>query len=251
MGLTAAGALVTSSIDACGVRTITLNDPSSGNALSEAMVADLSAALEEADQDVETTVVLLTGRGETFSSGAPRELLEKLMRGEGRPSDITLPRLLFGCSVPIIAAMDGHATGGGFALGLAADIVLLARESRYGFPFMNMGFTPGMGTTRLCEHVLSPAVAHELLYSGELRRGAAFDRTGVNAVLPRADIQGAALDLAHRIAEKPRTSLAALKRTLSLPRRTAFEASLTLESLMHQVTLHGSSAARLIEEGYA
>ena len=57
----------------------------------------------------------------------------------------------------VVAAMAGHAIGGGLALGLCADIILLSRESRYGASFMNMGFTPGMGITKLLEHVMSPA----------------------------------------------------------------------------------------------
>ena len=144
--------------------------------------------------------------------------------------------------------MSGAATGGGFALGLAADIVLIGEESRYGFTFMDLGFTPGMGTTRLCEHVLSTAVTHELLYTGELRRGNRFAGSGINHVLPRQQVELAALDIAARIAEKPRQSLSTLKRTLSLPRRRAFEDSITHESLMHQITLAG--AARRIQENY-
>jgi len=174
----------------------------------------------------------------------------RLTRGEVRPSDILLPRLLLGCAVPVVAAMSGHATGGGFALGLAADIVLLAEECRYGFTFMNLGFTPGMGTTRLCEHVLSPAVAHELLYTGELRRGREFSRSGINHVLPRAEVVPKALDIAARIASKPRLAIEALKRTLSLTRRQAFEASITSESFMHQITLGAAGTARRIQDDY-
>lgn len=250
MGLGDARPLVRTHVGADGVATVTLADPATGNALGEPMVAAVSDALAAAGRDARTRVVLLEGQGDTFSSGAPRELLLKLVKGEGHPADITLPRSLLACPVPVIAVLEGHATGGGFALGLAADLVFLAKESRYGFTFMNLGFTPGMGTTRLCEHVLSPAIAHELLYSGELRRGAAFLGTGVNGVLPRAEVRAAAFDRASRIAQQPRAALELLKRTLSLPRRMAFEQSLTLESLMHQVTLGAADAARRIEDEY-
>jgi polyketide biosynthesis enoyl-CoA hydratase PksI len=113
---------------------------------------------------------------------------------------------------------------------------------------MNLGFTPGMGTTRLCEHALSPSLAHELLYSGELRRGSRFAGTGINYIVPRAQVDATALDVAARIADKPRAALTALKRTLSLRRRQAFEESITQESLMHQLTL--GAAARRIENEY-
>ena len=231
-----------------GVARVTLADPGSSNALSETMARELESTFQKIDRDRDVRVVVLTAEGDTFSSGAPRELLLRLAAGDVRPADILLPKLLLDCAVPVIAAMAGHATGGGFALGLAADIVLMADDSRYGFTFMNMGFTPGMGSTRLCEHVLSIAVAHELLYTGELRRGSRFSGSGINHVLPRAQVEIAAMDMACRIAEKPRHSLVALKRTLSLPRRRAFESSLTQESLMHEITF--AAAARSIEDHY-
>lgn len=233
-----------------GVAQILLDDAETGHALGEAMVHALGDAFASAGSDDSVRAVVLAAGGETFSTGAPRELLLKLTRGDVRPTDILLPRLLLDCPVPVVAAMAGHATGGGFALGLAADIVLLGQESRYGFTFMNLGFTPGMGTTVLCEHALSPAVAHELLYTGELRRGADFARTGVNHVLPRELVLPKALDVAARIAAKPRLAVEALKRTLSLPRRQAFERSITHESFMHQITLGAPGAARRIQDDY-
>ena len=139
-----------------GIARVTLADPRSANALGEDDGRTHSRMRSATiDRTADVRVVVLSGEGDTFSCGAPRELLLRLAAGELRPTDILLPRLLLDCAVPVVAAMAGHATGGGFALGLAADIVLIADESRYGFTFMNMGFTPGMGATRLCEHVLS------------------------------------------------------------------------------------------------
>ena len=231
-----------------GVAILTLADPRRANALGEEMVGAIRDAFEIVNRNTDARVVVLTAEGETFSSGAPRELLLRFAGGELQPADIVLPKVVLDCAVPVIAAMAGHATGGGFALGLAADIVLIAADSRYGFTFMNMGFTPGMGTTRLCEHVLSTAVTHELLYSGELRRGAAFAGSGINHILPRDRVEAAAMDLAARIADKPRASLALLKRALSLPRRRAFEDAITQETFMHQITF--ASAAARIQDTY-
>lgn len=231
-----------------GIARLALADPRTANALGEAMVGALEDAFDAIDRSGEVRAVVLSGDGETFSCGAPRDLLLRLAAGELRPADIVLPRRLLDCAVPVVAAMAGHATGGGFALGLAADIVVIGEESRYGFTFMNLGFTPGMGATKLCEHVLSPAIAHELLYTGELRRGVRFAGSGINHVVPRAQVEPLALDIAARIADKPRGSIAALKRTLSLPRRQAFEQSITHESFMHQITF--APAACRIERDY-
>ncbi len=153
--------------------------------------------------------------------------------------------------VPTIAAMQGHATGGGLALGLCADIVVLAKESRYGASFMNMGFTPGMGMTRLLEHVLSPAIAQELLYTGEFRKGVEFiGAAGINYILPKSQVCAKALEVAARIAEKPRCSLELLKRTLSVRRRQAFEESRTLEAMMHSISFMQDEIRDRIEGEY-
>lgn len=241
---------VTVVVDA-GIATITMADAASSNALGERTVHELVSAFEYAGGREDVRVVVLAGEGPHFSSGAPMDLLLRLVRGELEPSDITLPRALLGCAVPVVAAVDGHAVGGGFALALAADIVVLARESRYGFTFMNLGFTPGMGTTRLCEHVLSPAVAHELLYTGELRKGEHFlGNGGINHVVPKALVRQTAMDIAARIAEKPRPALELLKRTLSMPRRTAFEEALAIESQMHEITMRAPGVEARIDAEY-
>ncbi|HZU99200.1 MAG TPA: polyketide synthase, partial [Planctomycetota bacterium] len=220
--------------------------------LSAGLVRELRAALADVTARNGLKVVVLLGLPEVFCAGASRDVLEALVKGEAGPDDLRLAEAVLHLPVPTIAAMEGHATGGGLALGVCADIVIIARESRYGCSFMNMGFTPGMGTTRLLEHILSPAVAHELMYTGELRRGAEFEgRSGFNYILPRDEVRPKALDLAARIAEKPAVALAALKRVLALPRRRAFESAHALETIMHGVTLAQPGIQKLIEENYA
>ena len=239
-------------VDGDGIATLTLADPAGRNALSQVLVAELVARLARITADPDVKVVMLRGEPDIFCSGAPRELLLDLVSGKAAPVEITLPKQILDLPVPVIAAMEGHAVGGGLALGLCADIVMFAQESRYGCSFMNMGFTPGMGMTRLLEHVLSPAIAFELMMTGELRRGADFrGNAGVNYVLPRSEIVPRAHDLALRIAEKPRSAIKLLKRALSLPRRQAFESSFTLETLMHEVSFAAPDARFRIEDDYA
>jgi polyketide biosynthesis enoyl-CoA hydratase PksI len=159
--------------------------------------------------------------------------------------------VLLDIPVPTIAAMEGHAIGGGLALGLCADIILIGRESRYGCGFMNLGFTPGMGTTRLLEVVVSPPIAHEMLYGGEPLKGAHFEgRSGFNYILPRRQVRPKALELAQRIAEKPRVALLALKQVLSSPKRVAYERSRAGETLMHRISLGQPDISRLISSNY-
>lgn len=222
-----------------GVATVRMAEPEHKNAFTDGLVHSLRGALSVASEDQAVKVILLCGLPEVFCSGASRALLDRLSGGAMEPTDITLSKDILDLPVPVIAAMRGHAVGGGLVLGACADVVLLAAESRYGFTFMDLGFTPGMGATALLAHLWSPAIAHELLYTGELRRGADLAGSGVNAVLPADEVEPYAFDLAARVAEKPRLALRTLKRTLSIPRRRAFEEARTIEALMHSVTFYG------------
>lgn len=232
-----------------GLGTIAMVDAKGNNAMTSAWVEAFAEAVRAATAWPELKVVLLKGTTEVFSSGANVEMLASIVKGTVVPTEIVLPKVVLDIPVPVVAAMEGHAIGGGLALGFCADIVVLAKESRYGASFMNMGFTPGMGTTRLLEHALSPAIVCELLFTGEPKKGSYFDgKAGVNAVLPRAEVLGHATRIAERIADKPRLSLELLKQTLSLPRRQAFESTHTLESLMHRVSFAAPDVLARIKE---
>lgn len=230
---------------------LSMADEQGRNAFSEAFVADLELALSTVCTSRIVKVLVMTGLPDVFASGAPKGLLARLARGELVPTDIMLSKAVLDIPVPTIAAMQGHATGGGLALGLCADILLMARESRYGASFMNMGFTPGMGMTRLLEHVFSPAIAHELLYTGQFRRGRELiGCSGVNYILPGSEVCAKAFDVALQIAEKPRCSLELLKRTLSIGRRQAFEESRTIEAMMHSISFMQNEVRARIEDEY-
>jgi polyketide biosynthesis enoyl-CoA hydratase PksI len=246
------GPAVRLDVDDRGVATVSMGDASGRNAMSEPFVRELSETLGVLARCTDARVAVLLGQPDVFSAGASRQMLEAILDGKLAPSDILLPKAVLDVPVPVIAAMEGHAVGGGLALGLCADIILIARESSYGCNFMNLGFTPGLGTTRLLEHVLSPAIAHEMLYTGQVFRGTHFEgRSGFNYILPRAQVRPQAMDLAARIAEKPRPAIEALKRVLSLGKRQAFEEARTAEAMMHTITFAGPDVRRLIEENYA
>ena len=235
-----------------GVAVVTMIDEAGHNAMTPAFVRALVGALDEVEAWPQLKVLVLAGTDEVFSSGADLTMLSALLDGSIAPAEIVLPKRVLDVPVPVVSAMTGHAIGGGLALGLCADVVIAARESRYGCSFMNMGFTPGMGMTKLLEHVAPPALAHELLLTGEPKRGRWFEARGVfNAVLDRPDVLPRALDVALRIADKPRVSLEILRRTLTLPRRQAFELTHTIESLMHRVSFGLSEVKERIGEMHA
>src|SRR6516165_2219932 len=238
------------SINAEGIAVLRMCDEKTGNALSEAMVHRLEALFTDIANHDEIKVVILAGLPDYFCSGASRDVLLKLAENQIEPHELTLPRHFLRISVPTIAAMEGHAIGGGLALGICCDIVLVARESSYSCPFMNYGFTPGMGTTRLLEHVVSPAIAHEMLFTGRPFKGAHFEhRGGFNHVVPRSELWKRTMDIAERIAEKPRAALVLLKANLIAGRRKIYEGAFQAETEMHQKTFYEPSViARILEE---
>jgi polyketide biosynthesis enoyl-CoA hydratase PksI len=222
--------------EADGVVIVHLCDAQGGNAFSPQLVSAFLGALDRVGRDESVRAIVLRGLPEVFASGATREVLEGIAAGELPTTELSLGRRLMSVPVPVIAACEGHAVGGGLALALSADLVVLAAESRYGANFLTLGITPGMGTTRLFEHVMGPATAHELLYTGAFRRGSELAPRLFAPVVPRAEVFSRAVDLALAVAEKPRGAVVLLKRTLTLPRRRAYEEAMTLESLMHETT---------------
>ena len=148
-------------------------------------------------------------------------------------------RLALDCRIPVIAAMQGHGIGGGFALGLFADFIILSRESVYTTNFMKYGFTPGMGATYIVSKKLGFSLAQELLLNAGSYRGAELQKRGVPfPVVPRAEVMGYALALARQLAEKPRLSLITLKDHLVAPIREQLPKVIEQELAMHEKTFH-------------
>jgi len=245
-------AAVTRTRDEHGIVVLRLQDDRDKNALSAPVVEQLTTELAAVGADELAKVCIVCGLDDVFCSGGHKDMLRELAAGRVAASDIMLSRAMLEVPIPTIGAMAGHAVGGGLVLGLCCDVVLMARESRYGCSFMNMGFTPGMGTTRLLSLAVGEYVAAEMMYGGQFFRGRHFERCGgINYVLPRSDVEPKATELAQRIAEKPRHALELLKRSLSLSKRTAFETARTTESLMHEISFAHPETAALIEEQYA
>lgn len=235
-----------------GILVLSLQDGEERNTFCEPFIEQLMAGLEQISKDREARVCILRGLPDVFCAGAHEDLLLSLAEDHFAASDILLPKVLLDIPIPTIAAMEGHAVGGGLALGLCCDVVLMARESRYGCSFMNMGFTPGMGITRLLQSAVGDYLANEMMFGGQFFKGRHFEqRSAINYVLPKTQVWSKALQMGRRMADKPRHALEMLKRYLSLPRRQAFEESLTMESAMHKLCFSRPEAKQMIHDNYA
>jgi polyketide biosynthesis enoyl-CoA hydratase PksI len=243
--------LVQLSYSADGIATMQMRDAASKNGLTPHFIEDLINCLNEVKANEDLKVLLMTGLPDVFCSGADLDTLVKLCKRELKPVDIILSKMILDIPVPVISAMEGHAIGGGLALGLCADVAVLAEESRYGCSFMNMGFTPGMGITKLMEHYMSPAVAQEMQYTGKFYQGKSLiGKTNFNYILPKAEVMDKALELAEAMAEKPRKALSVLKRYQSMTRRKMFEETYSIETMMHELTFNEEEILKTIQENY-
>jgi methylglutaconyl-CoA hydratase len=161
---------VLSTIDG-SVARITLNRPEKRNALNEALVSSLRVALREAAAVDAVRVVVVTGAGQDFCSGADLESLRKISEAsvsenaEDARSLMALFELIRQVPVPVVAAVRGRALAGGCGLASACDLVLAASSARFGYPEVKIGFVPAMVLAILKRNV-SEKRAFELLTRG-------------------------------------------------------------------------------------
>lgn len=153
------------------VALITLNRPEKRNALNDALIAGLKSALRDADERETVRVVVITGAGEDFSSGADLAALKKISQSSitenlaDAQSLMELFVLIRSVPVPVVAAVRGRALAGGCGLATACDIVLAARSARFGYPEVKIGFVPAMVMAILRRNV-SEKRAFELITRG-------------------------------------------------------------------------------------
>jgi acyl transferase domain-containing protein/acyl carrier protein/enoyl-CoA hydratase/carnithine racemase/NAD(P)-dependent dehydrogenase (short-subunit alcohol dehydrogenase family) len=186
-------------------------------------------------------VVVLTGQGGTFASGGTQEGLNALQRGETRFTDRKIYSLPLDCPLPVIAAMQGHAIGAGWSLGMFCDAQLFAAEALYHSNYLRIGFTPGAGATLIFPHRLGDALGREVLFTAHEYRGKDLLAHKPDLhVLPAGQVLASALALAHGLAREPRDRLIALKAQARQPIAQRLQGVFAQELAMHEKTFIGS-----------
>lgn len=172
-----------------GAARVVLNRPEKRNALNEELIASLKDSLARADHDDKVRVVILSGNGEDFCSGADLAALQKISTAsveenlEDAKSLMELFMLIRALRLPVIAAVRGRALAGGCGLATACDLLLAARSSRFGYPEVKIGFVPAMVMAILRRNV-SEKRAFQLLATGEEISAEEAEKLGlVNRVL--------------------------------------------------------------------
>lgn len=186
------------------VEVITIDRPQALNALNPEVLADLKAAFEAADLK-SIRCIVLTGAGEkSFVAGADIGAMSTMTKAEGEAfsklgNDLFLQIESF--PIPVIAAVNGFALGGGNELAMSCDIRVCSDNAMFGQPEVGLGITPGFGGTQRLARLVGMGMAKQLVYSAFNVKADEALRIGlVNAVYPQAELMDNALKLATKIA---------------------------------------------------
>ena len=195
-----------------GIAVLTLDRPERLNAMSHDLVRDLHAALDEVAGDPGTRVVVLTGAGRGFCAGLDlrdgaavpgTEHRGRVQRGLATQQHIAalVPRLR-SLPQPVVAAVNGPAAGGGFALALACDVRLASASARFNVAFVRIGLSGcDIGVSWLLPRLIGASAAFELLLTGRLVDADTARRLGiVSRVVPDGEVLDAAMEVAAEIA---------------------------------------------------
>lgn len=184
------------------IAEIRLNRPARGNPIDWRFLDDLAAATGEIHDDAAVLAVLLTAEGDVFSSGS-----DSANDGDGATHALAESVPPFRClelmGQPVIAVIEGAATGAGLELALACDVRFAAEDSLLSFPDVSTGIVPSGGATQRLPRLIGRARAAEMILLGEPVTGAAAASWGlVNHATPRKDVRAAAIAFASKIAER-------------------------------------------------
>jgi enoyl-CoA hydratase len=213
------------------VGVVTLDRPRVLNALSPALIGELSDALARFDADPEVRAAVLTGGPKVFAAGADigdmsdRSAVDQLQRDQtGRWSGIS------GFSKPLIAAVNGYALGGGCELALMCDLIVAGDSARFGQPEIDLGIIPGAGGTQRWPRTVGKYVAMEVNLGGApISARRAYQLGLVNRVVPAEVTLDVAKALALRLAAKPPVAVRLAKQAVNRALETPLSEGLAAE----------------------
>jgi enoyl-CoA hydratase/carnithine racemase len=189
------------------VATVTLNQPDKRNPLSNAMLHDITAALDEAKHDDEVRVVVLTGAGDkAFCAGADLSGfggdLSEVQKHLGRGGFVDMFLAIEKLGKPLIGCVNGHALAGGFGLALACDMIVAADTATFGTTEINVGLWPMM-IMAIINRQLPPKRCMELFMTGKrITADQALEWGLVNSVVPPDEVRVEAWKLAQSLTVK-------------------------------------------------
>ncbi|RVW07048.1 enoyl-CoA hydratase [Prescottella agglutinans] len=214
-----------------GVATVRIDRPPA-NAFDPALIAELLTALPPLAADPDVRCIVVRGTGRFFVAGADirvmRELTEETQRAM-RPW-VDVQKLLEAAPKPVVAALNGHALGGGAELSLACDVRVMTESATIGFPEMGLGLFPGAGGSQRLPRLLGAHRAKLLMIHGARLSAAEALRIGlVDEVVPDDRFDSRTDELAADLAAKPTRTIGLLKRIVEDGRALPLDEALDLE----------------------
>ncbi|XAS70119.1 enoyl-CoA hydratase/isomerase family protein [Micrococcaceae bacterium Sec5.1] len=228
-----------------------LNRPQALNALTASLVDDLTKVIQEADEDPDVRVIVLTGTGRAFCAGADLKESAKRSTEEGarfvkKIGELT--NLIEECTKPVIAAINGIAIAGGLELVLACDVVIAAEAAVLGDAHSNYAMFPGAGATVRLPRKIGLNNAKYLMFTGDMPSAREWLAMGlVSQVVPGEGLNDAVSALASKLAGKSPFGLAKMKQALNDSLDQPAQIGLRYERAL--VNLYSHSADRV--EGLA
>src|SRR6516165_3772414 len=224
-----------------GLLTITMNRPERRNALNPDMTLGLVAAARRAAEDHEVRAVLLKGAGGTFCVGGDVKamaegraplLFEARLANLRRGMEVS--RILHQMPKPVLAQLDGAAAGAGLSIALSCDLRIASESCKITTAFAKVGFSGDYGGTYFLTRMLGSAKARELyLLSPVLTAKEAFDLGVVTKVVPDAECEAAARELAMSLAQGPSIAYGYIKRNINNAETMSLEACFDGEAIHH------------------
>jgi enoyl-CoA hydratase len=203
-----------------GIAMITFNRPKALNALNSELIGEFSHALDEISGNEDIRVLILTGAGEkSFVAGADITELAKFNSLEGKifakKGQSVIGRLQE-LAIPVIAAVNGFALGGGSEIALASDFIYASEKALFGLPEINLGIIPGFGGTQRLPRLIGINMAKEMIFTGKMITASEALGIGmVNRVVAPEALMDETFKTAKIIAQKGKTSLRAAKQAIN------------------------------------
>jgi enoyl-CoA hydratase len=205
-----------------GIATIKLNRPHVLNAMNKQLWLDFQVALDDVKNDPEIKVLIITGEGRAFSTGADLKDSKDRSLEDYRDYLVELQetsKRIIRFEKPIIAAINGYALGSGYELALACDIRIAAEEAKIGSPEARVTSSITGGALRLVQDLIGPGKARELLFTSEYIDGKEAERIGlVNKAVPLAQLMEETREMAKKIADNSAFSITIIKKGLNMAR---------------------------------
>ena len=201
------------------VGIVTINRPKALNALNSEVLKEIEAAFDAIDLDA-TRAVILTGAGEkSFVAGADIGEMSTLTKEEGEAFGKTgndVFRKIETFPIPVIAAVNGFALGGGCEISMSCDIRLCSDNAVFGQPEVGLGITPGFGGTQRLARLVVAGKAKDMIYTAfNIKADEAYRIGLVNAVYPQAELMDAAKKMAAKIAKNAPIAVRACKKAIN------------------------------------